>query len=85
MKKYNIPDLGTKCSAYTEEFNISDEECYANDIPNSGADAYLMSNIPLFECPDKTIEKTYFLNEKTLKIREYNLEFPSFFRTFVGE
>ena len=67
MKKYNIPDLGTKCSAYTEEFNISDEECYANDIPNSGADAYLMSNIPLFECPDKTIEKTYYFRWWTLR------------------
>lgn len=31
-----------------------------NDVPNSGALAFLRDGIPLFECPDADIERTYY-------------------------
>ncbi|BCX46470.1 coagulation factor 5/8 type domain-containing protein [Haloferula helveola] len=45
--------------AYVERFNREDEELYSN-IPNSEALAFLRKNIPLFECPDEDIERTYY-------------------------
>jgi len=44
---------------YVEKFNADDEELYAN-IPNAGAFEFLASNIPLLDCPDKDIERTYY-------------------------
>jgi hypothetical protein len=48
-----------KLKAYVERFNADDEELYAN-IPNSEAYNFLKDNIPLFECPDKDFERTYY-------------------------
>jgi len=45
---------------YVDTFNADDEELYANAFPNARAWAFLESNIPLFECPDKDIERTYY-------------------------
>lgn len=45
---------------YVEEFNSHDDELYKNDIPNSEAYEWLAERIPLFECSDKEIEKTYY-------------------------
>ena len=44
---------------YVDRFNRDDEELYAN-IPNADAWEFLKANIPLFECPDKDIERTYY-------------------------
>jgi len=44
---------------YVDQFNRDDEELYAN-IPNAAAWEFLKANIPLFECPDKDIERTYY-------------------------
>jgi len=44
---------------YVERFNRDDEELYAN-IPNARAWEFLEANIPLLECPDKDIERTYY-------------------------
>jgi hypothetical protein len=44
---------------YVTQFNAVDEELYAN-IPNKDALAFLEKNIPLFECPDKDFERTYY-------------------------
>ena len=46
--------------SYVERFNRSDEELYINDIPNSEAYGWLRERIPLFECPDKQLETTYY-------------------------
>ena len=46
-------------SGYVEEFNGSDEEIYIQKYPNSEAEAFLKENIPVFECPDKELEKTW--------------------------
>ena len=47
--------LVTLLNAYVSEFNAADEELYTNAIPNSAAAEFLAQNIPLFECPDKSI------------------------------
>ena len=45
---------------YVENFNKSDIELYKNAIPNDLAYEWLKDRIPLFECPDKELEKTYY-------------------------
>ena len=45
---------------YVEQFNRDDEELYLQHIPNAQAWKFLQANIPLFECPDKEIERTYY-------------------------
>ena len=45
---------------YVDHFNRDDEELYAQHIPNDRAWEFLAKNIPLFECPDKDIERTYY-------------------------
>ena len=45
---------------YVSEFCSDDEECYRNDIDNAHAHEWLQEEIPLLECPDKEIEKTYY-------------------------
>ena len=44
---------------YVDQFNRDDEDLYAN-IPNADAWEFLEANIPLFECPDKDFERTYY-------------------------
>lgn len=45
---------------YVSDFNNSDQELYKQHIPNSESYTFLAENIPLFECPDKNIERTYY-------------------------
>jgi len=45
---------------YVDQFNADDEELYAQHIPNEQAWAFLSEAIPLFECPDRDIERTYY-------------------------
>lgn len=45
---------------YITAFNESDEEIYKQLIPNEKAWDFLSQNIPLFECPDKQLEQTYY-------------------------
>lgn len=47
-------------NAYISAFNDSDEEIYKQLIPNAKAWEFLAANIPLFECPDKQLEQTYY-------------------------
>jgi len=49
----------SKLQKYVAEFNADDEELYAN-ISNKDAFSFLEKNIPLFECPDKDFERTYY-------------------------
>lgn len=55
-----MTDLYQKLHGYVTELNAADEQCYIQDIPNEQAEAYLAENIPLLECPDETLEKTYY-------------------------
>lgn len=45
---------------YVNEFNSTDNELYKQDIANRDAADFLKRNIPFFECPDKSLEKTYY-------------------------
>lgn len=45
---------------YIDAFNKNDEEIYKSFITNSEAKQFLSDNIPLFECPDKDLEKIYY-------------------------
>lgn len=45
---------------YVELFDRYDEECYSNDIDNAHAYEWLKNEIPIFECPDKDIERAYY-------------------------
>lgn len=52
---------------YIEAFNSNDKELYKQHIPNDSAWAFLASNIPFFECPDKNIELTYYFRWWTFR------------------
>lgn len=53
-------ELEQSLAAYVKEFNAVDNELYKQNIPNSEALLFLKNNIPLFDCPDKSLEKTYY-------------------------
>ena len=46
--------------SYVDEFNSQDEECYANDVKNADALEWMRREVPIFECPDKDIERAYY-------------------------
>ncbi len=49
-----------KLRAYVDAFNRTDNETVVQATPNAGAYDWLAANVPLFECPDKDIERTYY-------------------------
>jgi predicted GH43/DUF377 family glycosyl hydrolase len=51
------PDL---LDSYVAQFNATDEELYRSDIDNASAGPFLRSNVPLFDCPDKQLQETYY-------------------------
>lgn len=46
--------------AYVSEFNAADEELYVRTFSNESAAEFLNENIPVFDCPDQELEKTYY-------------------------
>ncbi|MEE1013746.1 MAG: hypothetical protein U0L92_05500 [Clostridia bacterium] len=49
-----------KIKRYVEFFNQNDNELYINKIDNAHALQWLEEEIPIFECPDKELEETYY-------------------------
>ena len=45
---------------HIDTFNTEDNELYANAFPNATAWDFLAANIPLFQCPDEDLERTYY-------------------------
>ena len=45
---------------YVKTFNRHDNELYSNAFPNTKALEFLQGNIPLFDCPDEDIRRTYY-------------------------
>jgi len=43
-----------------EAFNRYDEDLYAQLVSNAAAEQFLREQIPLIDCPDKDLEKTYY-------------------------
>jgi len=52
---------------YIDTFNEDDEEPYIQHIPNEEAWEFFKANIPLFECPDKDFERTYYFRWWTFR------------------
>ena len=64
----NLGERGDQLiSSYVAEFNATDEEIYIQDFPNSAAEQFLKDNVPVFECPDKELEKTYYFRWWTFR------------------
>jgi hypothetical protein len=49
-----------KLKKYVTYFNSLDTEAVKNFVPNAESYNWLSQNIPLFECPDTTIEQMYY-------------------------
>ncbi|MGO9468714.1 MAG: MGH1-like glycoside hydrolase domain-containing protein, partial [Isosphaeraceae bacterium] len=45
---------------YVDDFNKNDNELYKGTFPNAVAWDFLKANIPLFDCPDEDIQRTYY-------------------------
>lgn len=52
---------------YAEDFNKYDSELYRGHVPNSGAWEFLKDNIPLLDCPDEDIQRTYYFRWWTFR------------------
>lgn len=52
---------------YIDTFNANDAELYVQFIPNKDAWDFLENNIPLLDCPDKTIEEIYYFRWWTFR------------------
>ena len=52
--------LKNKLCEYVKSFNERDDELYKNEIDNAGAQGWLISHAPRFECPDESIERTFY-------------------------
>lgn len=52
---------------YIESFNKNDNELYRQYYPNTAAWDFLKINIPLFDCPDKQLEQTYYFRWWTFR------------------
>lgn len=61
-------DLEAKLRAYVARFNADDTELYTNAIPNAAAADFLAANVPLLDCPDPEIERTYYFRWWTYRI-----------------
>ena len=62
-----LPDPNALLSKYVRRFNAKDEETVTNAIPNSAAEGFLAANVPLFACPDREIERTYYFRWWTFR------------------
>jgi hypothetical protein len=45
---------------YVDEFNSADNATHEGMIPNADVAEWMAENTPLFDCPDATVEKTYY-------------------------
>lgn len=52
---------------YVEKFNRMEKENIVQAIPNAQAAEWMQANIPLFECPDKSIEELFYYRWWTLR------------------
>ena len=49
-----------KAKVYADRFSADDAETIVNFVPNALAADWMKLNVPLFECPDKWLEKIYY-------------------------
>jgi len=63
----DMNDMDDKLLIYVEKFNTDDEELYVQDIDNANAFKWMSENIPLLDCPDKTLEEIYYFRWWTFR------------------
>jgi len=56
---HKLPDNALMRS-YVRQFNAVDSETYVNTYSNAQAADFLEDKIPLLDCPDKELERTYY-------------------------
>ena len=66
MEKH-FDKLKEKLFTYVESFEKHDEPCFEQEIPNSKAAEYLLEQIPLLDCPEPDLEKTYYFRWWTFR------------------
>ncbi|MFO0928342.1 MAG: hypothetical protein U0736_15100 [Gemmataceae bacterium] len=52
---------------HVDGFNRDDRELYPQHIGNAAAWEFLQANVPLFDCPDRAIERTYYFRWWTFR------------------
>lgn len=52
--------LSQKLRQYAQRFNDDDDQRHINSIDNAHAFHWLAENIPMIDCPDKTLEEIYY-------------------------
>ena len=52
---------------YVERFAADDVEHHTNAVPNAKAYSFMRDNVPIFECPDKEIERAYYFRWWTFR------------------
>ncbi|MBI4602897.1 MAG: hypothetical protein HY721_13145 [Planctomycetes bacterium] len=52
---------------HADAFNRDDHETVVQHVPNAAAWAWMVENVPLFECPDPEIERTYWFRWWTFR------------------
>jgi len=52
---------------YVQTFNAGDDETIVNHVSNGQSYDWLAQNVPLFECPDADIERTYYFRWWTFR------------------
>jgi hypothetical protein len=52
---------------WIEDFNRTDDEPHALYVPNDQAWGFLSASMPLFSCPDRELEKTYYFRWWTFR------------------
>jgi len=62
-----VMPLTEKLEKYVSCFNADDEDVHSTYIKNGDALAWMREEIPLFECPDKDIERTYYFRYWTYR------------------
>lgn len=60
-------NLVARLREYVADFNRTDVETVTNAISNADAAEFLVGNVPLFECPDKEIERAYYFRWWTFR------------------
>ena len=53
--------------SYVEKFNADDYQMYVQAFSNVAAADFMRENIPVFECPDKELEKTWYFRWWTFR------------------
>lgn len=64
---YSVIDGDSIIASYVMEFNADDDEIYGQTFRNIVAGKFLCDNIPVFDCPDKELEKTYYFRWWTFR------------------